>query len=63
MVEMYSFSLGFAYDYNISSYKAASKGVGGFEISLRWISLRDGLFKRGREMGTGKTGASTSPTP
>ncbi|MFL5753355.1 MAG: hypothetical protein ACJ76F_08110, partial [Bacteroidia bacterium] len=63
MVEMYGFNVGFSYDYNISSYKAASKGVGGFEVSIRWVSLRDGLFKQNREFGSGKSGASSSPTP
>lgn len=31
--------IGVAYDYNISDYNNVSKGVGGFEISLRYIGL------------------------
>jgi type IX secretion system PorP/SprF family membrane protein len=49
MFETKGFMLGVSYDYNISSYKAASKGNGGFEISLKWTNLRDGTFKQGRE--------------
>jgi len=62
MFETKGFGLGFSYDYNVSNFKSASRGVGGFEISLRWINLRDGLFRQGREFG--KSGKPTaSPTP
>lgn len=49
MYEMYGFALGLSYDYNISSFKPATKGNGGIEISLRWTNLRDGIFRQGRE--------------
>ncbi len=55
MFEMAGFNVGFSYDYTVSDYSTASKGVGGFEISLRWISLRDGLFKQKREFGSSKS--------
>lgn len=54
-------SIGVSYDYNISSYKAISRGNGGMEISLQWHSLRDALFSRKRELGHGKN--STHATP
>ncbi len=54
MFEMYGFTFGFSYDYNVSAYKAASRGVGGFEISIRWVKLRDGLYKQKREIGSSK---------
>jgi type IX secretion system PorP/SprF family membrane protein len=53
IVDYSGFSLGLSYDYNISSYKIATRGNGGFEISLQWHSLRDALFKRSREFGGG----------
>ena len=53
IIDMSGWSIGFAYDYNISSYKAVSRGNGGMEISLQWHSLRDALFKRKREQGGG----------
>ena len=62
-LEMFGFNIGLSYDYNISSYKTATNGTGGFEISLKWTNLRDGLFKQGREFGKGKGGASSAPTP
>ena len=61
MVEMFGFNVGISYDYNISSYKTATRGSGGFEISLKWTNLRDGIFKQGREFGRGK-GAASSPS-
>ncbi|HEY1038957.1 MAG TPA: PorP/SprF family type IX secretion system membrane protein [Bacteroidia bacterium] len=51
MYEMYGFMLGLSYDYNISPYKPSTNGNGGFEVSLRWVNLRDGLHKQGREFG------------
>ena len=38
ILEIASYSVGFSYDLNISALKAATKGKGGFEISLRYIS-------------------------
>lgn len=38
ILEMASYSVGFSYDLNISVLKAATKGKGGFEISLRYIN-------------------------
>lgn len=62
LVEIYGFNVGFAYDYTLSKYKKANKGVGGFEISLRWVNLRDGLFKRAKELkGGGKLAPGSTP--
>ncbi|HMN33515.1 MAG TPA: PorP/SprF family type IX secretion system membrane protein [Chitinophagaceae bacterium] len=36
-LEFKGFRLGFAYDYNMSNLKTASKGNGGFEVALRYI--------------------------
>jgi type IX secretion system PorP/SprF family membrane protein len=49
MFETKGFMVGLSYDYNISTYKPATKGNGGFELSLKWTNLRDGTFKQGRE--------------
>jgi type IX secretion system PorP/SprF family membrane protein len=49
LFEMRGFMIGLSYDYNFSTYRDASKGNGGMEISLKWINLRDGVFKQGRE--------------
>jgi len=38
ILEIASYSVGFSYDLNISALKAATKGQGGFEISLRYIA-------------------------
>ncbi|MFB6258100.1 MAG: hypothetical protein ABEH38_05360, partial [Flavobacteriales bacterium] len=38
MLEMGSFALGLSYDINISELTVASKGKGGLELSLRFIS-------------------------
>jgi len=38
ILEIASYSVGFSYDLNISALKAATKGKGGFEISLRYIN-------------------------
>jgi type IX secretion system PorP/SprF family membrane protein len=56
LIDYASFSFGFAYDYNISSFKTATRGNGGIEFSLQWHSLRDALFKRKRELGGGGHG-------
>lgn len=42
-------SIGLAYDVNVSSYTAASKSFGGFEISLRYNKLANSLFESKRE--------------
>jgi type IX secretion system PorP/SprF family membrane protein len=51
MFEFQGFMLGLSYDYNFSTYRAASRGNGGLEISLKWTNLRDGIFRQGREFG------------
>lgn len=61
LIDIGGFSFGFAYDYNISSFKTATRGNGGMEFSLQWHSLRDALFKRIREFGGRKN--NTRPTP
>jgi type IX secretion system PorP/SprF family membrane protein len=38
MVEWSNWSMGFAYDLNVSSYTAATGGRGGFELVLRFVS-------------------------
>ncbi len=60
LVEIFGFNVGLAYDYTVSNYKLANKGTGGFEIVLRWVSLRDGLFKRKSELKGGRTGTMGS---
>lgn len=40
--------LGLSYDLNISSYSAASKNKGGFEVTLRYANLNSALFKNKR---------------
>ena len=42
-------SIGVAYDANVSGYRTASKGVGGFEISLRYNRLASSLFESRKE--------------
>ncbi len=61
MIEYKGFNLGMSYDYNISNYKKATRGVGGFEISLRWTQLRDGLWRRKSEVGGNKGRHSATP--
>jgi type IX secretion system PorP/SprF family membrane protein len=43
------FSIGMAYDANVSGYRVASMGNGGFEISLRYNNLASSLFESRRE--------------
>jgi type IX secretion system PorP/SprF family membrane protein len=44
--EIQNFSIGLAYDLNVSSYKAASNMNGGFEIALRYNIDKGALFKQ-----------------
>jgi type IX secretion system PorP/SprF family membrane protein len=57
MFEMKGFMVGLSYDYNFSTFRDASKGNGGFEISLKWTNLRDGIFRQGREFSSSKGGS------
>ena len=50
-LDMGKYALGLAYDVNISKYKQASAYSGGFEISLKFMTLDDALYKRKRENG------------
>ncbi len=50
-LDMGKYAIGVSYDYNFSKYNQVSKGNGGFEIYLKFISLDDALFKRKREHG------------
>ncbi len=43
--EMGDFAVGLSYDLNLSSYKAASRYQGGFEIALRYNVLASSLFE------------------
>jgi type IX secretion system PorP/SprF family membrane protein len=43
------YSIGMAYDANVSQYRTASNGVGGFEISLRYNRLASSLFESRKE--------------
>jgi type IX secretion system PorP/SprF family membrane protein len=43
------YSVGMAYDLNVSGYRAATKGVGGFEVSLRYNNLASSLFDSRKE--------------
>ena len=43
------YSVGMAYDANVSGYRTASNGVGGFEISLRYNRLASSLFESRKE--------------
>ncbi len=43
------FSIGMAYDVNISAYRVASRGRGGFEVSLRYNDLASSLFDSRKE--------------
>lgn len=43
------YSLGLAYDINVSGYRRATNGVGGFEISLRYNNLASSLFESRKE--------------
>lgn len=43
------YSFGLSYDINLSGYRAASRYMGGFEISLRYNNLASALFETRRE--------------
>lgn len=49
LFDMGNFAINLAYDYNISTYKVATKGMGGYEISLRYNKLADALFAKKSE--------------
>jgi type IX secretion system PorP/SprF family membrane protein len=49
MIDMGTYAIGLSYDSNVSSYRKASRTVGGFEISLRYNKLADALFNKRSE--------------
>ncbi len=49
MIDMGPYALNVSYDYNYSQYKIASKGMGGYEIGLRYNILGDALFSKRSE--------------
>jgi type IX secretion system PorP/SprF family membrane protein len=49
IVDLGDYSIALAYDANYSGYTRASKGFGGFEISLRFNSLASSLFDARKE--------------
>ena len=44
LLELGDYALGMSYDINVSGYRAASKYMGGFEVSLRYNKLSNSLF-------------------
>ena len=50
-LDMGKYAIGLSYDVNVSKYNQVSKGAGGFEIYLKFMTLDDALFKRKREHG------------
>jgi len=50
-LDMGKYAIGVSYDYNISKFSQVSKGMGGFEVYLKFMTLDDALFKRKREHG------------
>lgn len=50
-LDMGKYAIGVSYDYNVSKFNQVSKGMGGFEIYLKFMTLDDALFKRKREHG------------
>jgi type IX secretion system PorP/SprF family membrane protein len=50
-LDMGKYAIGVSYDYNISRFSQVSKGMGGFEVYLKFMTLDDALFKRKREHG------------
>lgn len=54
--------IGFAYDHTLSSWRFSNRGFGAVELSIRWINMRDGLFKQRREFGkSGKPSPGSTP--
>lgn len=49
ILDLGDYSVAMAYDVNISGYTAASRGFGGFEISLRYNNLASSLFQARKE--------------
>ena len=49
LIDMGTYAIGISYDANVSSYRKASRTVGGFEISLRFNKLADALFNKRSE--------------
>lgn len=49
LIDMGTYAIGISYDANVSSYRKASRTVGGFEISLRYNKLADALFNKRSE--------------
>lgn len=49
LFDLGDYSVGMAYDANVSGYRTASNGVGGFEISLRYNRLASSLFESRKE--------------
>jgi type IX secretion system PorP/SprF family membrane protein len=47
--DMGDYSIGMAYDANVSTYRTATNGYGGFEISLRYNRLASSLFESRKE--------------
>ena len=45
MFKVKTYCIGLSYDFNVSSLKSASKGRGGFEISLRYTNPANYLYK------------------
>jgi hypothetical protein len=43
------YSIGMAYDANVSAYRTATRGFGGFEVSLRYNNLASSLFESRKE--------------
>ncbi len=58
MLEYKSLNFGFSFDETISNWKRANRGLGAFELTVRWTNLRSGLFKQRREFGAAKGNSS-----
>lgn len=54
-----NFKLSGSYDYNLSDLNSASKGVGGFEISIQFNDFEGQLFNQGSKSVTLKGGSGT----
>lgn len=49
LLELGDFGIGMSYDVNVSTYRSASRNMGGFEVSLRYNKLANSLFATRRE--------------